>query len=192
MILVKLDVATLFKAQRICKTTRAVFIESKRVRSGHYVLGTNRSHVEPFKSLLDFDASLVASITEHGLRFVDGDRMWVTTKDPSQSTLVLIYDTQQQSAFQGNRFRARNRLPRSVTIRPYQTASTLSQEDAATEIGAELWRGIRWLEQGGSVLLRLITADAEGHRVQECKSFHAGVTLGETFDWMRERTRHGV
>ena len=75
---------------------------------------------------------------------------------------------------------------RGTTIKPLRKRTTQDQVELQGGTREELWRGIRWLEIGHAVLIRVSSKCAKGHGVEELKSFDATVTLGETLDWMAQ------
>ena len=61
----------LLKAQRICKMTRDVTADSKRLRGGHCVFTSHYHNLRPFKSVLDFDTAYSLQPTDKPARYVD-------------------------------------------------------------------------------------------------------------------------
>ncbi|KAK4616399.1 hypothetical protein CLAFUW4_09791 [Fulvia fulva] len=184
MILERLDLASLLQCQRICQTTREVFVESQRVRRGHFVLTKGFTPVGPFKGLLDFDLTPAIAGADKGCRYVDLGGTCTRTA-PGTEVAHRFYRVIPAQPSHRDRMYAglnedRNRSSRCQTI----NTTSLGGGASAHDITPELWKEIQWMDAGRAVQLRVISSCSKGHAVEEWKMFDAAVTLGETFEWM--------
>lgn len=194
MILQQLPLQDLVKAQQVCRMSRNVCRDSKRIGHGFsvYSVDVNLRCNAPFKKLIDFDLTRRLGL-RNTLHLLGGQPVGPTAnwlphewyaEPPDRAYVSFVLGHESKRTWHTRGFSRSDRFEASSTIYDRTIIAPATPTPNANDAERELWRSVAWTQDDCEVKVHLRRECSEGHPLDDIRVFTHGVTLGEIFDWM--------